>query len=260
MFTSSMNGRKHRLDEFAQIYFDDYPSAIMRRNEKRTLTVGAWVDDETLPFNVLKQVKPEIKKLKLPEGYQISYGGQEEESDKAFSQLLPLGFMAMVIMLLVLSIKFKSIKIAMSIYMSIPMAITGAVFGLFFTNLPLGFMASLGMLSLIGIVIYNAIVMVEFIQLRLHETRDILTAIKEAGITRTRPILMTTITTLGGLLPLALSRNPLFEPLCWVIIYGLGFSTIMTLLITPLWFVLFGGTQDTLQEFKFEEEDKLAES
>ena len=258
-FTSPMDGQKHRLDEFAEVYFNDYPSAIMRRNERRTLTVGARIDEDTLAFNVLKEVKPQIEKLRLPEGYLITYGGAEEESNDAFADLIPLGLLAMVIMLIILSFKFKSVRIAMSIYMSIPMAITGAVFGLYITKLPLGFMASLGMLSLVGIVIYNAIVMVEFIQNRLRERGEVLEAIKEAGITRTRPILLTTITTLGGLLPLALSKNPLFEPLCWVIICGLGFSTIMTLLITPLWFVLFGGVKDTLKEIQFEKEDEQEE-
>lgn len=256
LFTSSKDGKKHRLDEFAEVYFNDYPSAIMRRDERRTLTVGATIDDDKLPVEILKEVKPRIKELVLPEGYSISYGGQEKESSEAFGDLIPLGFLAMIVMLLVLSIKFKSVKIAMSIYMSIPMAITGAIFGLYITKLPLGFMASLGMLSLVGIVIYNAIVMVEFIQIRLREGLDTLSAIKEAGIMRTRPILLTTITTLGGLLPLALSGNPLFEPLCWVIIFGLGFSTIMTLLMTPLWFVLFGGVKDTHKMMEYDKTDR----
>lgn len=254
-FTSSRENAKHRLDEFAEVYFNDFPSAIMRKDERRTLTVGATIDEDKLAYDILKEIKPRINEMKLPEGYSISYGGQEKESSEAFGDLIPLGFLAMIVMLLVLSFKFKSVKIAMSIYMSIPMAITGAIFGLYFTKLPLGFMASLGMLSLVGIVIYNAIVMVEFIQIQLREGRDTLSAIKEAGIMRTRPILLTTITTLGGLLPLALSGNPLFGPLCWVIIFGLGFSTIMTLLMTPLWFVLFGGVKDTWKMMEYEKTD-----
>ena len=260
VFTSARDGSKHRLDEFAEVYFNDFPSAIMRYDERRTLTVGATIDEDVLPYDILREVKPIIADIKLPEGYSISYGGQEKESSDAFGDLIPLGFMALIIMLLVLSLKFKSVKIALAIYMSIPMAITGAIYGLYITRLPLGFMASLGMLSLVGIVIYNAIVMVEFIQIRLREGLDTLTAIKEAGITRTRPILLTTITTLGGLLPLALSGNPLFEPLCWVIIYGLGFSTIMTLLMTPLWFVLFGGVKDTMKMMEYDRIDREPEN
>lgn len=257
--TSSADGSKHRLDEFAEIYFNDFPSVIMRRDERRTLTVGATIDEDKLVFNILKDIKPRVKEIKVPEGYSITYAGTEKESMEAFGDLIPLGVLAMIAMFITLSFKFKSFKIAMSVYMSIPMAITGAVFGLYIMKLPLGFMASLGMISLVGIVIYNAIIMVEFIQIRLHEGMDALSAIKEAGITRTRPILMTTITTLGGLLPLALSKNPLFEPLTWVIIYGLGFSTIMTLLITPLWFVLFGGVKDTLSMVEYEKADEEEE-
>ncbi|MCE1249007.1 MAG: efflux RND transporter permease subunit, partial [Firmicutes bacterium] len=257
LFVSSLTGTKHRLDEFADVFLDTYPSAIMRRNEQRTLSVCSFVKGR-LPDEVLKEIKPQIAGIKLPYGYKISYGGQSEETDKAFNQLVPLVLLGFTLMFLILAFKFKSIKIALAIYMSLPMALIGSIIGMFIMKQSFGFMSAIGLTSLGGIVVYNAIVIVEFIHNNLKSGKETLEAIKEAGFIRIRPILMTATCAIGGLLPLAMSGTPLFEPLCWVIIFGLAFSTIMTLLMTPLFYVVFGGVADSMRIIENEKQDEKA--
>ncbi len=246
LFTSSLTGAKHRLDEFANIKLASYTSNIVRVDQKRTLTINSYVKGR-LPSEILAEVKPKIAKIKLPKGYSISYGGQDEASNKAFSDLGRLALFALLLLLLILAYQFKSIKIALAIYLSIPLAFIGAVAGMYLMKQPLGFMSALGLISLAGVVVNNAILMIEFIQDNLRKGKDLLESIKQAGIVRLRPIMLTTISTLGGLLPLALFGGVLFAPMCWVIIFGLSFSTILTLLVIPLLYVMLGGAKDSMR-------------
>lgn len=254
LLTSRTTGQKYRLDECAQVCLDSYSSAICRRNEHRTLTLGVHIKG-ALPSEIQKRIEPELAKIDMPSGYSISYGGQREESDRSTGQLLPLVLLGVVLMFLIIAFKFKSIRIALAVYMSIPTAFTGAMCGVFIMKQSLGFMAIIGLASLFGVVVYNAIVMVQFIHDRLKSGRDVIEAIKEGGYLRIRPILMTAACAIGGLLPLALSGNPLFEAMCWVIIFGLAFSTVMTLLMTPLYYVAFGGVAGSLRAIEFDKSD-----
>jgi multidrug efflux pump subunit AcrB len=254
LLTSRTTGQKHRLDECAQVCLDSYSSAICRRNEHRTLTLGVHVKG-ALPSEIQKRIEPELAKIEIPSGYSISYGGQQEESDMSTGQLLPLVLLGVVLMFLIIAFKFKSLRIALAVYMSIPTAFMGAMGGLYIMKQSLGFMAIIGLASLFGVVVYNAIVMVQFIHDRLKSGSDVIEAIKEGGYLRIRPILMTAACAIGGLLPLALSGNPLFEAMCWVIIFGLAFSTVMTLLLTPLYYVAFGGVAGSLRAIDFEKSD-----
>ncbi len=245
-FASRSTGKSHRLDEFATVELATQNSTIIRLNERRTLTVNAYVKGR-LPSEVLADARPKIEAYELPEGYDISYGGQEESSNQAFGDLGLLAVMALMVLLLILSFQFKSIPIALAVYLTIPLAFIGAVAGMFIMNQPLGFMSALGLISLAGVVVNNAIVMIEFINDNLREGKELYQSIKEAGIVRLRPILLTTISTLGGLLPLALFGGSLFAPMCWVIIFGLSFSTLLTLFVVPLFFVVLGGAKDSMR-------------
>jgi len=255
LFTSGVDLSKRRLDEFAEVYLDNYSSAIVRREERRTLSVGAFVAGR-LPNEILREVKPKLARMKLPNGYFISYGGQNEEADNTMSKLLPCILLGLVLMFLIITYKFKSFKIALAIYMSLPSALIGAILGMLLMRQSFGFMSAIGLSSLGGIVIYNAIVLVEFIHNNLKSNPNVLEAIKEGGYLRIRPIVMTACCAIGGLLPLALSHNPLFEPLCWVIIFGLLFSTVTTLLMTPVFYVAFGGAGSSLRNIAYEKPEE----
>ena len=242
-FTSRQSGKQHRLDEFATLSLEKELSVIKRYKQTRINIIGAEIQGR-LASEILKDAKEKIKKLEFKDGYSIEYGGEAEQSGDAFKDLLPLAFLALILLWFILSLQFQSLRIASSIYLTLPLGMVGAVMGMKIMNQPLGFMSALGVIALIGIVVNNAIVMVEFTIDKMREGHNVNKAIKEAGVVRFRPIMLTTISTLGGLLPLALFGGTLFQPMCWVIIFGLSISTILTLVVVPLFFVMLGGATD----------------
>ena len=242
-FTSKNTGKQHRLDEFATLSLESELSVINRYKQTRINTLGAQIRGR-LASEILKDAKAEIEKLQFKDGYNIDYGGEDEESSEAFGDLLPLAGLALVVLWFILAVQFKSLRIASAIYFTLPLGMVGAVAGMVIMNQPLGFMSALGLISLIGIVVNNAIIMVEFTIDKMREGYSVDRAIKESGVIRFRPIMLTTVSTLGGLLPLALFGGVLFQPMCWVIIFGLSISTILTLIVVPLFFVILGGATD----------------
>lgn len=245
-FTSRLTGKNHRLDEFADLSLETQTSKISRYNQRRTITINANIKGR-LASEVLKDVQGPIGKIKMGADYDLSYAGEQESSSEAFGDLGALAAVALMLLLLILSFQFKSIKIAAAIYLTLPMALIGSTVGMYLMKQPLGFMSALGMISLAGIVVNNAIIMIEFVIDKLREGKSVDLAIKESGVIRFKPIMLTTISTLGGLLPLAFFGGTLFEPMCWVIIFGLSMSTVLTLIIVPLFFVLLGGSKDALR-------------
>lgn len=242
-FTSRNTGKQHRLDEFATLSLEKDLSVIKRYKLTRINVLGAQIRGR-LASEVLKDAQKEINKLELKEGYKIEYGGENQESDEAFGDLLPLAVLALLVLWFILALQFKSLRIASAIYFTLPLGMVGAVAGMIIMKQPLGFMSALGLISLTGIVVNNAIIMIEFTMDKMREGHDVGEAIKESGVIRFRPIMLTTISTLGGLLPLALFGGVLFQPMCWVIIFGLSVSTILTLIVVPLYFVIMGGATD----------------
>ncbi|MFP4497840.1 MAG: efflux RND transporter permease subunit, partial [Vulcanimicrobiota bacterium] len=252
IFTSSKTGIKHRLDSFAKVSFETQTSEIDRYQQLRTITVSAYIKDNYVSSQVLKELTPQIAKIKMEPGYKVTYGGEQDKSSKAYSDLGVLAIFALFLLLMILSFQFKSLRIGLAIYLAIPLAFIGATAGMWIMRQPLGFMSALGLISLAGVVVNNAIVMIGFIQDNMRQGKDLLVSIKEAGVIRFRPIMLTTLSTLGGLLPLALFGGVLFTPMCWVIIFGLSFSTMLTLLVIPMFFVMFGGARDTERHIKDE--------
>ena len=123
--------------------------------------------------------------------------------------------------------------------LTLPLALIGILIGLLTTGWALGFMANLGVLALAGIVINNAIILIDFIEIRVRGGTELRTAVVEAGRLRIRPILLTTVTTIGGLLPLSLFGGPLWAPMTNGMIFGLMFATVLTLVVVPVLYVAF---------------------
>jgi len=143
------------------------------------------------------------------------------------------------IILMLLIWQFNSFRKTLIIFLTIPMGLIGAIIGLFVTRSAFGFMSMLGMVSLAGIVINNAIVLLDRIKIEVDEGRTPQDAVVLSAQKRLRPILLTTITTLGGLMPLALQGGPLWESMAWTIIGGLLFATVLTLGFVPILYSLF---------------------
>lgn len=215
---------------------------ILRRDRSRVLTVQTDPDplsNET-SGDILTRVKPQIEALSLPHGYSIEWGGDAENSSEAQQGIfttLPVGFLVMFIITILM---FSSVKNAVAIWLTVPLALIGVTPGFLLTGIPFGFMALIGLLSLSGMLIRNGIVLVEEIeQQKEHKAQH--EAIVDAATSRLRPILLTAFTTVLGLAPLL--RDVFFQSMAVVIMFGLGFATILTLLVLPVIYACFHPTE-----------------
>ncbi|CAM4163037.1 MULTISPECIES: efflux RND transporter permease subunit [Lelliottia] len=215
---------------------------ILRRDRSRVLTVQTDPDplsNET-SGDILVRVKPQIDALSLPHGYSIEWGGDAENSSEAQQGLfttLPIGFLVMFIITILM---FSSVKNAVAIWLTVPLALIGVTPGFLLTGIPFGFMALIGLLSLSGMLIRNGIVLVEEIeQQKEHKAQH--EAIVDAATSRLRPILLTAFTTVLGLAPLL--RDVFFQSMAVVIMFGLGFATVLTLLVLPVIYACFHPTE-----------------
>lgn len=211
---------------------------VMRRDRKRTLTVMAdpsSVSGET-SAELLQQIKPKMDSLVLPQGYSLEWGGDYESTKNAQSGLLLSLPVAFVIMFIITVLMFSSLKNAVAIWLTVPLAMIGVTFGFLLTGIPFGFMALIGLLSLSGMLIRNGIVLVEEIGLQRKE-KPFKEAVIYAAASRMRPILLTAFTTVLGLIPLL--SDAFFQSMAVVIMFGLGFATVLTLLILPVIYSCF---------------------
>ncbi len=206
---------------------------ILRRDRSRVLTVQT--DPNPLSGqtsgDILARVKPDIDALALPHGYSIEWGGDAENSSEAQQGLfttLPLGYLVMFVITVLM---FSSLKNAVAIWLTVPLALIGVTIGFLMTGIPFGFMALIGLLSLSGMLIRNGIVLVEEIEQQKQEKNQ-QRAIIDAATSRLRPILLTAFTTVLGLAPLL--RDVFFQSMAVVIMFGLAFATLLTLLVLPV--------------------------
>ena len=146
---------------------------------------------------------------------------------------------SMALILLVLIGQYNSVAKPLVVLSAIPLALIGALIGLFVTGWPLGFMPMLGIVSLAGVVINNAIILIDFIQGEVAGGQSLETAVEQAGKARMQPILLTTLTTVGGMIPLALFGGPMWAGMSYAMIFGLSLSTVLTLLVIPTLYVTF---------------------
>ena len=211
---------------------------ILRRDRTRVLTVSTNpnpLSSET-SGDILSRVQPQIDALALPHGYSIEWGGDAESSSEAQQGVfmtLPLGYLVMFVITVLM---FSSLKNAVAIWLTVPLALIGVTPGFLLTGIPFGFMALIGLLSLSGMLIRNGIVLVEEIeQQKEHKPQH--EAILYASTSRLRPILLTAFTTVLGLAPLL--RDVFFQSMAVVIMFGLGFATLLTLLVLPVIYACF---------------------
>ena len=211
---------------------------ILRRDRSRVLTVQTDPDplSQQTSGDILARVKPQIDALPLPHGYSIEWGGDAENSSEAQQGLfttLPIGYLVMFVITVLM---FSSVKNAVAIWLTVPLALIGVTPGFLITGIPFGFMALIGLLSLSGMLIRNGIVLVEEIEQQKAQ-QDQHSAIVYAATSRLRPILLTAFTTVLGLAPLLL--DVFFQSMAVVIMFGLGFATILTLLVLPVIYACF---------------------
>ncbi|TLS37806.1 efflux RND transporter permease subunit [Pseudalkalibacillus caeni] len=244
-------GEKIPLESVADIKRGQGPSEITRKDRLRQVEVSASILNRDLG-NVIEDIRSDIKnKISLPQGYKITFGGQNEQMNDAFFKLSGALALAIVLVYMVMAAQFESFFYPFIIMFSVPLTVIGIIVGLLVTFQPLGVGSLVGMLILTGIVVNNAIVLVDYINhLKKSgmETRD---AILLAGPTRLRPILMTALTTILGLIPLSFGfgeGTEIQQPMAIVIVFGLTFATFITLIFIPVIYYLFDRRKERKKE------------
>lgn len=225
------------LDQVATIRPEWRFGRIKRRDQQRTLTVEARNPDLPAPI-LLEALRPALDALDLPAGYRYEIGGEIEDQAEANEKLfgnLPLALAGIVILLVG---QFNSVRKGGIILATIPLILIGGVLGLFVMNAAYGFMVLLGFFSLAGILINNGIVLIDRIEIEQAKGKKPLEAVVAACLARLRPILMTTLTTVLGLIPLILFGGALFYGMASVIAFGLIVATIFTLGFVPVLYTL----------------------
>ncbi len=204
---------------------------VANRNRLRTITVKCD-PNEIEASQLFNQLKPKIESIPLPPGYQLEWGGEYEDSKDAQEGLaknIPGGLIAMIAIVILL---FNSLKQPLVIWLCVPLAFIGVSFGLLLTYKPFDFMAILGFLSLTGMLIKNAIVLIDQIDLEIHSGKERRRAIIDSSVSRLRPVTLAALTTVLGLAPLL--TDVFFVSMAVVIMFGLSFATLLTLVIVPV--------------------------
>jgi multidrug efflux pump subunit AcrB len=191
--------------------------------------------DETAD-SVHRKVKAKVEAIELPAGYRFEWGGEYEsagEAQTAVFSSIPLGYLAMFLITVLL---FNSVRQPLVIWFTVPLAVIGVSAGLLLFDAPFSFMALLGLLSLSGMVIKNGIVLVEQINLELHDGAAPTNALVHSCVSRVRPVMMAAITTMLGMIPLI--SDAFFGSMAITIIFGLGFASLLTLVVLPVMYSL----------------------
>jgi multidrug efflux pump subunit AcrB len=188
---------------------------------------------------VFTELRPLIEAIKLPDGYSLEWGGEYEDSTRAkrkVGESMPLGFLGMLISIILL---FGTARQPLIIILTLPLSAIGVTFGLVSLNQAFDFMSLLGYLSLTGMIIKNAIVLIEQVQIEMDEGRPPYSALVHATVSRIRPVCMAAVTTILGMAPLL--GDAFFRGMAVTIMFGLGFATVLTLLVVPCLYSLFYG-------------------
>jgi multidrug efflux pump subunit AcrB len=211
-------------------------SLILRKNRERTIT--AQCDPSTgTPSALLNQIRPAIEGIALPEGYRLEWGGDDESTRQANAGIagtMPLTFLIMVVLIVML---FNALRQPAIIFLTVPLAIIGVTAGLLITQVPFDFMATLGFLSLTGMLIKNSVVLIDQMDVEMRSGKPAMAAIIDSTVDRTRPVLMAAVTTVLGLIPLI--TDVFFQGLAVVIMFGLSFAAILTLVVVPVLYAIF---------------------
>lgn len=225
------------LSQLAEVKPTFSTQAIPHWKMSRSVTVSADVKGRTAT-EVMSEIWPILNNLSLPDGYRYEIGGETSEQTDIFIDMGKLSVIVVFLILLLIAMQFYSLSIPLLVMSTVYLAVSGSLIGLFVTQTPLGFMTMMGAISLAGIVVRNGIVFIEFIEEARHAGVELKQAVIQAGEARLRPILLTSLTAVAGLSPLALSGDVLFQPLAVTIISGLLFSTLLTLIVVPSFYTV----------------------
>lgn len=225
------------LAAIARISAASEPSTLARRNQERTITVVGHNRSLTAS-SIVEQLAPKVAALPLAPGYRIELGGEIEDSAEANQALLQYLPHALIAMLLLFVWQFNSFRKLLIVVSAIPFVLIGVAVALLITGYPFGFMATFGLLSLAGIIVNNAVLLLERIDAERQSGLSVYEAVVTAAVKRLRPIVMTKLTCIIGLIPLMIFAGPLWEGMAITLMGGLALGTLVTLGLIPVLYVL----------------------
>ena len=239
LFINNAVGNAIPLSQLASVEFETSPTSINHYNKNRFIKITSSTKKDVLANDVLKDVVPQLDQLKMPSGYYYKLSGEAESEGDAFGG----GFITVIILtvflfIAVLILQFKTFKGILIVLSVIPLGVIGGVSILWFTGNPMSFIAIIGFIGLAGIEVKNSILLVDFTNQLRQEGEELNAAIEKAADLRFLPVVLTSLTAIGGLTPLAISTNPLISPLALVLIGGLITSTLLSRIVTPVMYKL----------------------
>ena len=232
---SPLTGEQVKLANFARVHEKAGPVEIERRNRERVVIVECNVYKRSAG-RVKEDIEKELRKITMPSDVMVNFGGEAEEQQKAFKDLTLLLLLGIILVYMVMAAQFESLVDPFIVMFAVPFTFTGVFIGFLLTGTTLSIITFLGIIMLMGIVVNNAIVLISYINILRARGYSMLEAVTQGGKDRLRPVLMTTITTLAGLLPMALSRgegSETWQPLGITMLSGLALSTLVTMLFVP---------------------------
>lgn len=234
IFINNIEGTAIPLNQLASLTLESSPSAIYHRNKERTVSVNSFVKKGYGNDEVINAVIKQMDEFDFPVGYSYAMGGEVESREAAFGGFGTIIIVTAFLFIAVLVLEFKTFKSTLIVLSVIPLGIVGAVLALLATGNTLSFVATIGIVALAGIEVKNTILLVDFTNQLRREGVELNEAIEKAGEIRFLPIILTSLTAIGGLLPIAWSSNPLISPLAIVMIGGLISSTLLSRVVTPV--------------------------
>ena len=235
IYINNMMGTPVPLNQLATLVFETSPGIIKHLDKKRYVVVTSFTDKGILSQDINKAFEEKMHKVVIPAGYKYQIAGEAESEQEAFGgSFMTVVIATMFLFIMVLILEFKTFKSTLIVLSVIPLGIIGGVVMLWITGNPMSFVAIIGFIGLAGVEVKNSILLVDFTNQLRESGKPLDEAIKEAGDLRFLPIVLTSLTAIGGLIPIALNSNPLVSPLALVLIGGLISSTLLSRIVTPV--------------------------
>lgn len=234
LYVNNQDDKPYPLSQVASLRMEASPLHINHQEKRRVVSVTASVQEGFLADRVINSTIEKMDAFPLPAGYSYEMGGEVETRQDSFGGFMSIIIVTMFLFVAVLVLEFKTFKSTLIVLSVIPLGVVGAAVGLWLTGNSLSFVAIIGMIALAGIEVKNTILLVDFTNQLREQGKTLDEAIREAGEIRFLPIVLTSLTAIGGLIPIAISTNPLIAPLAIVLIGGLVSSTLLSRIVTPI--------------------------
>lgn len=253
-------GQGIRIRELGKVVERLTPPTIERKDRERIVTVSGYVGKGYALSELVESTRAEIKEMTIPGDISLVIGGAYEDQQETFADLGLLMALIVILIFIVMASQFESLVDPFVIMFSIPFAFTGVFIGLATTGTPLGVMALIGVLMLMGIVVKNGIVLIDYTILCRERGQSIIGSAVTAGKSRLRPVIMTTLTTVLGMIPMATGTgegSEMWRPMGMTVAFGLSISTLITLVIVPVVYTVFAANGVKIRRRKLKKEYKL---